>query len=55
MTPQDLSAFVKENAFTSVQTLTEFDLASLNARLNEEGKLGYFVDFFAPVRISSEC
>ncbi len=46
-TPQDLSAFVKENAYTSVRTLTQFDPNIIASEFGN--KFGYFVDFFAPV------
>lgn len=46
----DLVAFTKDNAYTSVRSLNEFqDSEPLDKLLKEEEKLGYFVDFFAPV------
>ena len=47
--PEDLAAFVKENAQTPIRTLTEFDVNEMSKELSEENKLGFFIDFFAPV------
>ena len=48
----DLVAFTKDNAYTSVRSLNDFqDGEPLEELLNDEEKEGYFVDFFAPVII----
>ena len=47
--PEDLAVFVKENAHTPVRTLTEFDIDEMSKQLGEQNKLGFFIDFFAPV------
>ena len=46
--PQDITKFVKDNAYTSVRTLKSFDLTSANIDLTNNEKVAYFVDFFAP-------
>lgn len=46
LTPQDISAFVKENAYTLVRTLTQFEST---VSIDLDDKIGFFVDFFAPV------
>ncbi len=48
-TAADLTAFIKENAYTSVRALVSGEL--LEYFIKQENKLGYFVDFFAPVNI----
>lgn len=55
LSSQDLAAFVKENAFTLVRTLTQFEPTHslLDSELND--KLGFFVDFFAPVNQNLIC
>lgn len=45
----DLTAFVKENAYTSVRSLNE---QSFNQFMQQKDREGYFVDFFAPVNIN---
>jgi len=50
ITAADLTAFVKENAYTSVRALQSGN--SFDSFTQHEGKLGYFVDFFAPVNRS---
>jgi hypothetical protein len=48
--PEDLAAFVKENAYSTVRTLKQFEAGLfLEQMLKTENKLGFFVDFFAPV------
>ena len=46
--PQDLAAFVKDNAYSATRTLTEFDLSTLEDNLAAENKVAFMVDFFAP-------
>ena len=46
--PQDITKFVKDNAYTTVRTLKSFDLSTANLELFQNEKLAYFVDFFAP-------
>jgi DnaJ homolog subfamily C member 10 len=46
--PEDLASFVKENAYTQVRTLTEFDVTKLSMWLADEHKQALLVDFFAP-------
>jgi len=46
--PQDLAAFVKDNAFSQVRVLTEFDLSTLDEDLEKENRVAFMVDFFAP-------
>ncbi len=48
--PEDMAGFVKENAYTSVRTIKEFETGMfLDNLLQMENKIGYFIDFFAPV------
>ena len=44
--PQDLAAFVKDNAFSSNRVLTEFDLSSIDEYLSNENRVAFMVDFF---------
>ncbi len=46
--PQDLSQFVKDNAYTPVRTLKDFDLETAAIELVTNNKQAFFVDFFAP-------
>ena len=49
-TPDDLAAFVIDNAYTTVRTLKEFEAGLfLDETLRMQNKIGFFVDFFAPV------
>jgi DnaJ homolog subfamily C member 10 len=48
ITIDDLVSFVKENAFTPVHTITQYDKISLKDRINNNLKKGYLIDFFAP-------
>lgn len=45
MNAADLTAFVKENAYTSVRSLNE---KTFDEFLSQDGKEGVFIDFFAP-------
>lgn len=47
--PEDLANFVKDNAHTSVRTLTNIDMSFIESQIAFYSKLGYFIDFFAPV------
>lgn len=46
--PQDLSKFVKDNAYTCVRTLKDFTLTQAAVELMNNEKTAYLVDFFAP-------
>lgn len=49
VTSEDLASFVKENAYTSVRTLTDFSTQFIENETKKHNKLAFFVDFFAPV------
>lgn len=49
VTSEDLAIFVKENAYTPVRTLTEFNSEFMEKELKQHKKVAFFVDFFAPV------
>lgn len=49
VTAEDLASFVKENAYTSVRTLTDLSTEFIQNETKRHKKLAFFVDFFAPV------
>ena len=49
VTVDDLSAFVKSNAHSTVRTLTRLSADFIEEQLGAHQKRAYFVDFFAPV------
>jgi hypothetical protein len=49
VTIEELAAFVKQNAHTTVRTLTQLNADVISDELNLQNKLAYFIDFFAPV------
>ena len=42
--PQDLAAFVKDNAFSQVRVLTEFDLSTVDEDLDKENRVAFMVE-----------
>ena len=47
----ELASFVSANAKTHVRTLTRLNADIIEQETSAQGKLAYFVDFFAPVII----